>query len=59
MAANNARGGGGGGNGPMNEHVEFTVKVSDHRERRKRKITFGLFWYHVDLCRIHTTELTF
>ena len=28
MANNGGRQGGGGGNGQMNEHVEFTVKVS-------------------------------
>jgi hypothetical protein len=29
MANNGGRQGGGGGNGQMNEHVEFTVKVSE------------------------------
>lgn len=31
MANNGGRQGGGAGNGQMNEHVEFTVKVSNER----------------------------
>ena len=43
MANNGGRQGGGGGNGQMNEHVEFTVKVSFRRavadtEKRMRSI---------------------
>jgi hypothetical protein len=53
MANNNGRqGGGGGGNNQMNEHVEFTVKVSEEKVI-KRKVAFvGL---HLVLVSLKTT----